>query len=38
MLDILLALTGSSILVWNWQQVSPPAITKHLNKLNKWDV
>ena len=32
--DILLALTGSSTLVWNWQQVSPPLITKHFNVLN----
>ena len=32
--DILLAFTGSSTLVWNWQQVSPPIINKHFNVLN----
>ena len=33
--DILLAITRSSVLVWNWQQVSPRTIINHFSKLNK---
>lgn len=34
MVDILLAITRSSVLVWNWQQVSPRTIINHFSKLN----